>query len=220
MYIFFDTEFTGLQKDTDLISIGLITWGGSTFYAEFTDYRKELCDDWIKENVINKLVLSGPNPRMKPNGINYHIGTKAEIASALREWLGQFLESVTLVSDVCHYDMTLFLDLFGGAFNAPNNVSPWCYDIMTDIIKYLNVSSTGFRNPVNKLDIRNNGIEKAAFDMDREELVKTLITKIGLPEEVKMDESISMKHSALHDARVIRLLFSLLNIYFNQNVNF
>ena len=49
MYIFFDTEFTGLQKDTDLISIGLITWGGSTFYAEFTDYRKELCDDWIKE---------------------------------------------------------------------------------------------------------------------------------------------------------------------------
>lgn len=155
---------------------------------------------------------------MKPNGINYHIGTKAEIASALREWLGQFLESVTLVSDVCHYDMTLFLDLFGGAFNAPNNVSPWCYDIMTDIIKYLNVSSTGFRNPVNKLDIRNNGIEKAAFDMDREELVKTLITKIGLPEEVKMDES--MKHSALHDARVIRLLFSLLNIYFNQNVNF
>ena len=130
MYIFFDTEFTGLQKDTDLISIGLITWGGSTFYAEFTDYRKELCDDWIKENVINKLVLSGPNPRMKPNGINYHIGTKAEIASALREWLGQFLESVTLVSDVCHYDMTLFLDLFGGAFNAPNNVSPWCYDCL------------------------------------------------------------------------------------------
>jgi hypothetical protein len=36
--IFFDTEFTGLHQGTTLISIGLISECGKTFYAEFTDY--------------------------------------------------------------------------------------------------------------------------------------------------------------------------------------
>ena len=40
MNIFFDTEFTGLQKDTDLISIGLISENNDVFYAEITDYDK------------------------------------------------------------------------------------------------------------------------------------------------------------------------------------
>jgi hypothetical protein len=34
--IFFDTEFTGLHQGTTLISIGLISECGKTFYAEFT----------------------------------------------------------------------------------------------------------------------------------------------------------------------------------------
>ena len=36
MNIFFDTEFTGLRKDTTLISIGMIAENGKTFYAELT----------------------------------------------------------------------------------------------------------------------------------------------------------------------------------------
>ena len=38
MKVWFDTEFTGLHKNTTLISIGLVTENGKTFYAEFTDY--------------------------------------------------------------------------------------------------------------------------------------------------------------------------------------
>ena len=38
MKIFFDTEFTGLHKDTTLISIGLIDKYGRTLYGEFSDY--------------------------------------------------------------------------------------------------------------------------------------------------------------------------------------
>lgn len=37
MIIFFDTEFTGLHKDTTLISIGLVSETGEKFYAEFDD---------------------------------------------------------------------------------------------------------------------------------------------------------------------------------------
>ena len=58
MKIFFDTEFTGLHKDTTLISIGLIDENGRTFYAEFSDYYECQCDEWIRENVLKNLKWS------------------------------------------------------------------------------------------------------------------------------------------------------------------
>ena len=61
MNIYFDTEFTGLVPNTTLISMGCIAAIGQRgwrFYAEFTDYNKDLCDDWIKENVLDNLLLN------------------------------------------------------------------------------------------------------------------------------------------------------------------
>ena len=55
MKIFFDTEFTGLHKNTTLISIGLVDENDRTFYGEFLGYDGNQVDDWIKENVINNL---------------------------------------------------------------------------------------------------------------------------------------------------------------------
>ena len=54
MRLFFDMEFTGLHKNTTPISIGIVSEGGKTFYAEFTDYDESQCDDWIKENVTSE----------------------------------------------------------------------------------------------------------------------------------------------------------------------
>ena len=45
MKIFFDTEFTGLHKNTTLISIGCIDEAGRTFYAEFIDYDRSQYDE-------------------------------------------------------------------------------------------------------------------------------------------------------------------------------
>lgn len=39
--VFFDTEFTGLTQDTDLISIGLVDENGLSLYIELNDYREE-----------------------------------------------------------------------------------------------------------------------------------------------------------------------------------
>ena len=58
MKIFFDTEFTGLHKNTTLISIGMVDENGRTFYAEFSDYYESQCDKWIHENVIKHLKWS------------------------------------------------------------------------------------------------------------------------------------------------------------------
>lgn len=57
MNIYFDTEFTGLHKDTTLISLGCVADDGRRFYTEFTDFDKSQCNDWINENVINNLLV-------------------------------------------------------------------------------------------------------------------------------------------------------------------
>lgn len=38
--VYYDAEFTGLNRNTDLISIGLVSEYGNYFYAEFIDYDK------------------------------------------------------------------------------------------------------------------------------------------------------------------------------------
>ena len=157
MKIYFDTEFTGLQKDTTLISIGCIDENERTFYAELTDYDKKQVNDWIQENVIDNLTL-GKRPDIKMQNDNYEIvGNKKAVAKALKEWLEDY-DEVQLVSDVCHYDMVLFIDLFGGAFDIPENVNAACHDINQDIAKHLGIS------------------EKEAFDYTREDLADEEIT--------------------------------------------
>jgi hypothetical protein len=111
------------------------------------------------------------------------LGGKYEIAKVLGNWFAQF-DSVELVSDVCHYDMVLLIDLFGGAFQLPKNVCPACYDINQDIAK--------------KYDLTL----KEAFDKSREEILYNAYKD----NTIKGD-----KHNSLYDAKVIRELYQILN---------
>jgi hypothetical protein len=131
--IFFDTEFTGLHKNTTLISIGLVAESGQTFYAEFTDYDESQVDEWIQKNVIDNLM--GLQPIGKPNAPsvlppNCYCGNKKRIAHELTVWLSQF-DAVEIWSDCLSYDWVLFNDLFGHAFNIPENVYYIPFDICT-----------------------------------------------------------------------------------------
>lgn len=139
MNVFFDTEFTGLHKETSLISIGMIAGNGQKFYAEIIDYDKKQVNEWIKDNVINNLWVVTKTIRECSECDYYYVGTKKQIAQYLREWISQF-ENVQLVSDVAHYDMVLFIDLFGGAFDLPDNVSPVCHDINQDIARFFKMT--------------------------------------------------------------------------------
>lgn len=179
MKVFFDTEFTGLHKNTTLISIGLIAENEETFYAEFTDYDRSQCDDWIKENVLPNLYCV--KEMNKPVPDNYHIGDKEHIRTLLSHWFIHFGE-VELVSDVCHYDMTLLIDIFGGAFNIPDCVCPACHDINQDIAKYYNISM------------------KDAFDKSREVILKENNIVIS-----------GDKHNALYDAKVIKSIYEFIS---------
>lgn len=127
MKIFFDTEFTGLHKNTSLISIGLIANDGSTFYAEFTDYDKNQVDKWIQENVIDNLTIC--DEVSKPWRCSFK-GNTYYIREKLNEWLSQF-DIVEMWSDCLAYDWVLFNNIFGTAFDIPNNVYYIPFDICT-----------------------------------------------------------------------------------------
>ena len=180
MRIFFDTEFTGLRKDTTLISIGLVAESGDKFYAEFTDYNEKMCDDWIRHNVLGNLFLHKTIETPDDKTL-YVIDTKDGIACELNNWLQKFY-SIEFVSDVCHYDMVLLIDLlsYGGtAFDLPAKIPAVCHDLNQDIARHYGIS------------------DKKAFDMSREDLVKDLCDK----------EIEGRKHNALYDAEVIKAIF-------------
>jgi hypothetical protein len=127
--IFFDTEFTGLHQNTTLISIGLISECGKTFYAELTDYDKYQIDEWLQKNVIENLELSTQDNCADKNDWKLLSDTKS-IKEALTVWLSQF-ESVEIWSDCLAYDWVLFNQIFGHAFNIPKNVYYIPFDICT-----------------------------------------------------------------------------------------
>jgi len=128
MKIFLDTEFTGLHKDTTLISIGMITETGKTFYAEFTDYDKSQINDWIQENVIEN--LSSDQYTLSIMADTTYVGSKNDISLQLKQWFKQF-DNIEIWSDCLAYDWVLFNDIFGSAFDIPKNVYYIPFDICT-----------------------------------------------------------------------------------------
>lgn len=187
MKIFFDTEFTGLHKNTTLISIGLVDENGRTFYAEFLGYNSNQVDDWIKENVITNLKYSTciDNWCNKDPEHFECVGYTYYIKRLLEDWLSEY-DYVELVSDCCHYDMVLFIDIFGGAFDIPKNVNAVCHDINQDLAKRFMIT------------------EREAFDVSREALLKA-----------RVDSNIieGDKHNSLYDAKVIKEIY---NLYINE----
>lgn len=129
--LFFDCEMTGLHKDTTLISIGMVSDNNRQFYCEFTDYDQDQMNDWLQENVIDNLLFNNEEPFVKDMGdVFFMKGTKEEVKKELTKWLSKF-RKVELWSDCQHYDVVLFMDIFGGAFNAPENVYYIPFDICT-----------------------------------------------------------------------------------------
>lgn len=127
--VYFDTEFTGLHQKTTLVSIGMVAESGESFYAELTDYDRSQVDEWIQENVINKLVLVPYDVKQSQKSMKVS-GDSTQVANWLRVWLSQF-DKVEMWSDCLSYDWVLFCQLFDHAFKIPSNVYYIPFDICT-----------------------------------------------------------------------------------------
>lgn len=187
MKLFFDTEFTGLHKNTTLISIGIVSEDGRKFYAELTDYDRNQCNDWFKENVLSNLLLDGMGTGIgetldDPSTVMVR-GDSQYVSQELNTWFSQF-DEIQFVSDVCHYDFVLLIDLItngGTALDLPENISAVCHDLNQDIAEGYGVS------------------DFIAFDMDREEIMEQVC---GYEDVVN-----GIKHNSLYDAEVIRAIW-------------
>ena len=118
--IFFDTKYTGKHKNTTLISIGLISECGKTFYAELTNYNKSQVDDWAMAGTIDKLKLQDKINEEKSvfywrndNIENLEVIAVANwmVANNLAAWLSEFNE-VEFWGDNLSYSWVLFNSLF------------------------------------------------------------------------------------------------------------
>lgn len=201
MKLYFDTEFTGLHKNTTLISIGLVAEDNRYFYAEMTDYNRTQVDEWIQENVISKLKFKTPQKgevhhktgvknKISPMGIStswgYSIemqGNQTMVREELTRWLQQF-DTVEWVGDCCHFDFVLLLDLLADhVFEIPSHVSPTCYDINQALMVYYDCDS------------------QTAFNFSREQLCEYIGANIPTED----------KHNALYDAYVIQAIYEFLH---------
>lgn len=194
--IYFDTEFTGLHKNTTLISIGLISECGKTFYAELNDYDKSQIDEWLQNNVINNLIMSEPKEGeneyyVASRHIDNEVGNdlyksyslqlrcnKERLKEELTKWLSQF-EQVEIWSDCLSYDWVLFNDIWGHAFSIPKNVYYIPFDICTLF--------------------KEKGIDA---DVNREEFIDGFTSSLDITNK---------KHNALWDAIVIRECYEKLS---------
>ncbi len=131
--IFFDTEFTGLHQKTTLISLGCVADDETLFYGEFTDYDHTQIDDWLRNNVIDRL---WGNSACELSLSDYmYVGDTSFIRGAFLTWLEQF-ERVELWSDCLAYDWVLLSELIANRDTGypifPSNLvyhSP--FDILT-----------------------------------------------------------------------------------------
>ena len=111
------------------------------------------------------------------------LGSIHWISSALKKWLYQF-DEIQFVSDVCHYDFVLLIDLLtngGTALDLPENISAVCHDLNMDIARHFHVS------------------DLEAFDMSREQIMFDVCNG-----GVFLDGD---KHNSLYDAGVIKAIY-------------
>lgn len=100
MLIFLDTEFADFN-DPDLISIGLVDENGREFYAELTDYRNEVCSDFVREVVL---------PLLKQHK-NTVTGNQFTVGKELNEWFKFYGDEVVTICYDYNLDFYLMADL-------------------------------------------------------------------------------------------------------------
>ena len=234
MLFFYDTEFTGLKKNTTLISIGIEAENGYTFYAESNEYAEKdpsvKENIWIQENVIKHLCIEENDDKLEHTRV---VGSEQEIAVALYYWVQCILNhcddnkktnKALFVSDCAAYDSVLLFDLLTKGvevIDLPDNIVPVVYDIVHDIItKWVLIDD----EPISF----SEEMMHEAFDINREELLDNLMEAYIIynydyaPDDYDYDDEVvkhvtnkfkpsGEKHNALYDAKVIHSLYLLLN---------
>jgi hypothetical protein len=139
MRYFIDTEFIEKYGKIDLISIGIISEEGQTYYAENACFEERDADEWIKENVISNLKWYRNENEKK--GFCNASTLNALTSKATTEIFGTpTLIKETIVDFICDdipefwgyysaYDWVAFCGLFGRMIDLPKQYLMYCNDL-------------------------------------------------------------------------------------------
>jgi hypothetical protein len=138
MKIFIDTEFTGLHQHTKLVSLGAVTEDNKTFYAECPGFRDGFATTednvWFEANVVPhmRLIMQGPEPftASSPLGNVEVLGGTERIRAEFERFIEPY-DFVQIISDCLSYDWVLFNQMWGHAFNIPDQVHYIPFDLCT-----------------------------------------------------------------------------------------
>lgn len=135
--LFFDLEFDGLFGNADLISLGIVSEGEESFYAEFNDFnRAQLRNVEFLNNFVFPNLLFENKGQYFARGTDKNFqmkGNRDVVRGALRRWLKQFPDA-EFWGDVCGHDWVFLTDLFDNAIEFGNqnpNVSYIPMDLAT-----------------------------------------------------------------------------------------
>ncbi len=144
MNIFYNAEYTGLNEDADLISMGFVAETGQKLYIEFLDVPEYLASDYAISNVYphtyfySGQAVKGAEDAEEYN-YSYFLTCKGHADTILMNWFKALLtnenDRIQLISYCSHYDFCLFSNLFRGKFPA-NIINPMCYDLFYTVMKH------------------------------------------------------------------------------------
>jgi DNA polymerase III epsilon subunit-like protein len=190
IYIFLDTEFTNLSRNSKLISMGalVLSYKRESFYAEFNDYSDHLTSDFVKKEVIPNLIFNTRNEfiQEEEDRLLFMKSDSKVIKSRFIKWLrhlhNTYGKNITFVVDVGTYDWFLLSELIREEdvyVNTGNNILP-------EYVNYIPIDVSTM-------------LYLSGFDMDvnRDEF-------LGLTK----DENTS--HNALKDAKKTHMIYAML----------
>lgn len=205
-----------------------------SFYAEFTDFDLNRCDDWVKENVVGRLKYYGTPKQDKmfidssiDEGTIFGSQNTAEIKGALHKWLSQFSDyNIQFVCDCGTFDWYWMLQLL--AEWEVKDIHP--FEKMNGTTGYFHCKAGLPKLPANISPVPQDlndlilykylnlvvsySTAKDAFNANRE----TLMNILGCCHNNRdmydiIDNTFVLKaekHNALWDARVIKAIYEKL----------
>lgn len=138
MKYFYDTEFIEDGKTIDLISIGVVSEDGRSYYAISTEFKARKASQWVKDNVLTHLPprrvnFSDPSvaPRIKDEAMAWK--SRREIASDLIRLFQNGPQPVELWGYHADYDHVALCQLYGTMMELPEgwpmytlDLKQWC----------------------------------------------------------------------------------------------
>lgn len=114
MRYYLDTEFVDDGRAIQLISIGIVAENGREFYAEVDEFQPASAPDWIKKNVVPKLIGD--------------VESRHSIRDRLLKFIGED-ENVQFWANYCSYDFVCLCQIFGPMMDLPTKWPKFCHDL-------------------------------------------------------------------------------------------